>query len=375
MKKTIISLAVTAGMAASTAVLAEATVYGNAHVSLNQLGDVIYDDGDVVATDKMFMSSNTSDIGVKGSEDLGNGLKALYKMEWQVDVANRNGTASCIMCDNSKESTAALTDRDQWVGLKGGMGTVKFGTMSNNYKQMGGKVDPFYRTLAEGRGLLNMQSGYHGGAGEDGGRSTNTVQYSSPKMGGMQLVINRTFTGADGSQDDGFGNDISNDETLGLGFRYEAKGIVAYFDYLDPNEGGEGGFTNNTYNGGDESMMKVGGKFSTSQFSVGGQYEMSEDQTGGDYIMLSGTFNIDKNNVVALTYGQQDDVSNALAIGYVHVLGKGTNVYAAYGKVDADKCEGTGFGSECSYDLGQSNDSGQASDGNSLVSFGIRKKF
>ena len=361
MKKTIISLAITAGMAASGAAFAEATVFGNAHISLNQFGDKIYDSGEVHMSNKLFMTSNTSAIGVKGSEDLGDGMKALYFLEWQVDMANRNGSASNIM--DMKDSSAALTDRDQWVGLKGGMGTVKFGTMSNNYKQMGGKVDPFYRTLAEGRGLLNMQSGLHGGAGEDGGRSTNTVQYSSPKMGGMQLVLNRTFTAADGN----------DDETLGLGLRYETKGIVAYFDYLDPNADGSGPILSDTYVPADEKVMKVGGKFSTSQFSVGGQYEMTEDQTGGDYLMLSGTFNIDKNNVVALTYGQQDDVSDSFAIGYVHVMAKGTNVYAAYGQVNADQCAPDN--SECTYDLGQSNTAGDASDGNSLFSFGIRKKF
>ena len=357
MKKTIISLAIAAGMATSGAALAEATVFGNAHISLNQLGDEIYDTGAVIASDKMFMSSNTSAIGVKGSEDLGDGMKALFFMEWQVDMANRNGTGSDIV--NGKDSSAALTDRDQWVGLKGGMGTVKFGTMSNNYKQMGGKVDPFYRTLAEGRGLLNMQSGLHGGAGEDGGRSTNTVQYSSPKMGGMQLVLNRTFTGADGA----------DDETLGLGLRYEAKGIVAYFDYLDPNADGSGPIDAPVV--ADETVMKVGGKYSTSQFSVGAQYEMTEDQLGGDYMMLTGTYNVDKNNIVALTYGAQSDISDAFAIGYVHVMAKGTNVYAAYGQVNADECGVLA----CTYDLGQSDAAGTPSDGNSLFSFGIRKKF
>ena len=355
MKKTIISLAIAAGMATSAAAFADATVFGNVHVSLNQLNDPIYSE-DVVGgvpqgtysmdeSDKLTMASNTSAIGVKGSEDLGNGLKALYLMEWQVDVAN----------------AGALTGRDQWVGLKGGMGTVKFGTMSNNYKQMGGKVDPFYRTLAEGRGLLNMQSGLHGGAGEDGGRSTNTVQYSSPKMGGMQLVLNRTFTGTDGAD---------QDETLGLGFRYEAKNITAYFDYLDPNAAGTGPANSNSYTPADESIMKVGGKYATAKFSVGGQYEMTEDQTGGDYLFIGGTFNIDKNNIIAMTYGQHSDISDAMALGYVHVLGKGTNVYAAYGKLNADTCDISG----CSADLG-TNSVGTANEDISVISFGIRKKF
>jgi len=64
------------------------------------------------------MNSNTSAIGVKGSEDLGDGMKAIYKVEFQIDPT---------------VTTTTISSRDQFVGLKGGMGTVKFGTMSSNY--------------------------------------------------------------------------------------------------------------------------------------------------------------------------------------------------------------------------------------------------
>ena len=126
MKKTIISLAVAAGMAASSAAFAEATVYGVLHLSL--------DDKDTNSSlDDISMNNQTSAIGVKGSEDLGGGMKAFFKAEWQVDPSERN-------------DHFGLVDRDQYIGLKGGMGTVKFGTVTGNYKQKGGSVDPMYRT-------------------------------------------------------------------------------------------------------------------------------------------------------------------------------------------------------------------------------------
>jgi predicted porin len=342
MKKSLITTAVAAGLLGAGAASADPTVYGIIHLSIDTYADSHFTPaGAVIKPGAPNMVSHTSAIGVKGAEDLGDGLKAIYKVEFQ------------FVPD---ENDSGLGDRDQWVGLKGGWGSVKFGTMSNNYKQMGGKVDPLYRTEAEGRGILNMQSPMHGGQSNNGGRENNTVQYASPKMGGIQLVANTTVSGA--------GECLSttppsttckNSETLGVGLRYDSKNIMAYFDYLDPGYVVNSGSASRD-NPAEESIMKIGGKFSGEQFSVGLQYEMYEDFfcqgaancSGGDYIFASGTYSIDKNNVVALTLGQQDKVSQAYAIAYVHNLSKMTNVYAGWGSVEADTCTAT----SCSYNLG-----------------------
>lgn len=353
MKKSLISLAIATGMAASGAAFAEATVYGNVHLSI--------DDNDRdLPTDEIKMNSRTSAIGVKGSEDLGDGMKALYKVEFQIDPSDRcnsptpsidindavadggngDGAVDVAEVDASISGCDAITDRDQWVGLKGGMGTVKFGTMSSNYKQMGGKVDPMYRTALEGRGFMRTQSSkLHGGAGIDRGRSTKTVQYSSPKMGGMQLIVNTTLSGATGD----------DDETNGLGFRYAGKGFSAYFDWIDMDAGATS-----------ESATKVGGKFKAGPVAIGAQYESAED-LDRDYIFLSANYGIDKNNAVAVTLGQRDDSktatssngSDAFAILYNHKMSKKTNVYAGYGD--------------------RSDDAGGP--GESNVTLGLRKKF
>ncbi len=215
MKKSILVLAVAATMAAPAA-MAETTVYGNVHLSLNQA-----DNDDPNADNNLRVSSNTSAIGVKGSEDLGDGLKAIYKLEFQVAVGPNPTTFpdEKQLISNNDKGVGALSGRDQFVGLKGGLGTIKFGSMSSNYKQMGGKVDPLYRTPLEGRGFLGTQSALHGGKGINRGRSTHTAQYSSPAMGGFSLVANTTFSG-------------SNDETSGIGVRFKTKAITAYADYI-----------------------------------------------------------------------------------------------------------------------------------------------
>ncbi len=307
MKKRFLVAAVAATLVSPLAAQADATVYGNVHLSLDSNS---YDNPPSSTSENLVMNSNTSSIGVKGKEDLGGGMSAIFKIEFQVDPSERN-------------SGGALTDRDQWVGLKGSMGTVKFGTMSNNYKQMGGKIDPMYRTRLEGRGFMNTQSSLHSGAGQNGGRSTNTLQYSSPKMGGMQMVFNYTFSGAD-------------DETLGLGVHYKTKKIIGYIDYLDVQTGG----------GQSEAAFKVGGSFKAGSMTFGLQYESVEDVICGancngsapaDTIFASFNMKVSDAGNVAVTLGDNDTDDIGYALMYNHKLSKRTNTYVGYGDNASNK--------------------------------------
>lgn len=80
MKKRFLIAAMAAAMVSPIAANAAATVYGNVHLSIN----------DFDSADNLDMTSNTSSIGVKGSEDLGGGMSAIYKVEFQVDPTERN---------------------------------------------------------------------------------------------------------------------------------------------------------------------------------------------------------------------------------------------------------------------------------------------
>ena len=342
MKKSLLVIAVAATMAAPAA-MAAPTVYGNVHLSINaanadknvpngtkdNAGNKNLNGG---ANDNLQMSSNTSAIGVKGSEDLGDGLKAIYKVEFGIDILGKADTTPDGSAPNQGSGT--LTGRDQFVGIKGGYGTIKLGTMSSNYKQMGGKVDPLYRTPLEGRGFLDIQSRRHGGRAINRGRQTNTVQYVSPKMAGINLVANTTVSGA-------------QDETSGLGLRWSNKSFMAYADYItgqsavSSTTGGKcsAGSTGGTCS--KSHSVKGGGKFHTKTFALAAQYEAAQSDTGADYIFASALYNINKNNSVALTGGQANkkgsNDSTGVALAYNHKLSKMTNVYAGYGLKSDDR--------------------------------------
>ena len=363
MKKSIIATAVAAGMLATGAAQASPTVYGILHLSIDTYGDDHIDPtpvtGGVVKAGSPNMVSHTSAIGIKGSEDLGNGLKAIYKAEFKVEPFIK-----------ATGSSSSLERRDVWIGLKGGWGKAAVGTMSSNYKQMGGKIDPLYRTEAEGRGIVNMQSGLHGGSGINGGRMEQAIQYTTPKMAGIEVVVNTTVAAADAGNCTG----PSCDESMGIGIRWSNKNFLLYADYFDPNAAGSGPFGSTTYTPADESVSKVGGKWSNKAFQVSGQYELTEDQTGGDYIFLNGLWNINNKNAVTVSWGQQDKISDAYALAYVFSMSKQTNVYAGYASVSADTCTGTGTGKSCSYNLGVDENGVAHEDGN-VITLGLRKSF
>jgi len=330
MKKRFLIAAMAAAMVSPIAAHANATVYGNLHLSIDS-----FEDNSATTADEsnLNMNSNTSAIGVKGSEDLGGGMSAIYKVEFEIEPDQRNNS---------------ITDRDQWIGLKSAMGTVKFGTMSSNYKQMGGKIDPMYRTQLEGRGFIGTQSGLHNGASESRGRMTNTVQYSSPKMGGIQAVFNTTVSGND-------------DETMGLGIRYVQKGVMAYFDYID-TVAMQGGNT--------DAAMKIGGKFKMDALVIGAQYEMVEDSvtsgsnnsfgtiTSDDVFFLSADYQLNDADNIAFTFGDNGSDDPGYALMYNHNLSNRTNVYAGYG----DNASNDGPDTVNAYD-------------NKVITLGMRHKF
>ncbi len=138
MQKKIIALAI-AGLA-STAAFAQSnvTIYGIADVGVAQARS----SGNLTATTVRSGGLSTSRIGFKGVEDLGNGLKALFVLEYALDVDQNTGIGGAA----SRATTgmgAAGPARQQLVGLTGGFGTVAAGRLQTTAFDWQGK----YQTL------------------------------------------------------------------------------------------------------------------------------------------------------------------------------------------------------------------------------------
>ncbi|MGB5260390.1 MAG: porin, partial [Gammaproteobacteria bacterium] len=229
--------------------------------------------------------------------------------------------------------SSSITDRDQWLGLAGGFGQVRIGTISTVYKSHGAMVDPLYRTSLQGRDRGLQLARLQSGAGEEiQGRATNTIRFDSANYNGLK--VGATYT-LDNNETDG-----EDDNPYGIGASYENGGILAFADYIT-NDGGSSNAA------GDLTAWKVGGKFTMNAFAIMGQYEdLSNDNTGtSDFTQwhVGGTYTMG-NNLIYAAYGanNQDPAAgndvdtDAYTIALMHSLSKRTKVYAGYNNQDND---------------------------------------
>jgi predicted porin len=292
------------------------------------------------------MKSNNSAIGVKGSEDLGNGLAAFFKVEYQTDIAGNT------------EGNAGWTGRDQYVGLKmERFGKLTIGTMSTAYKSPGSQIDVAYRTSLQARDL-GLQSQLHSGKGENGqGRSINTMRYDTPSWAGFSLMGTYNF---DQSKEDPNTPGQNDDDTYSIGAQYKGGNFYAAASYIDTNASTPD----------DTGAGQVLAKYTWNNLEFHGIYEFDKGlitavrSDGLDDPTFTGGANDDQanvwsvgtsytigNNILFADYGQGDDsdgsdgIANTLddvddykafRVGAIHKMSKRTFVYAGYGQNDPD---------------------------------------
>ena len=180
MKKTLVAVA---AMAAVTGAMAQATIYGNIDQAYSKSRTTV--DGKQTAS-SLGMSSyqmGSSQIGFKGEEDLGGGLKASFLHEMGV-FTEQNGSD--------------LT-RQAYVGLSGGFGAVRLGKQySPAFFNLLGS-DPFGATGGTGALYVgNLLLGNQGADGDNPLRQANATQYELPTLvPGVRMAISKVFAGAD----------------------------------------------------------------------------------------------------------------------------------------------------------------------------------
>ncbi len=180
MKKSILTLAVAAALAAPLAAQADTILYGSARVSVD------YNDDDTLSNlfkgDASWdVANNFSRLGVLGEEDLGGGLSAVYQYEFSVDVT---------------EGTNFLgRPRPKFVGLKGGFGQLTVGTQYTPYYEVLGVNDIFNSGMTFGpsvwlggsnNGFVRPDpQSYRSESPATLERLPNSVYYSTPDFGGF----------------------------------------------------------------------------------------------------------------------------------------------------------------------------------------------
>jgi len=149
-------------------------------------------------------AGRSSRLGVKGSEDLGGGLKAIYQIE--LDIKVNDGT------NNHVDNNEGFTYRNTFVGLAGGWGTALMGRHDTPLKISTGKLDLFSDTMADYNGTIGFQD-Y---------RLDNAVAYISPSLSGFTLAA--AIAPGGGGTTGNFGNSI---ESNSIAEAYSIAGIYS----------------------------------------------------------------------------------------------------------------------------------------------------
>ncbi len=149
------------------------TVYGVVDVGqafVKSSGDVAGNNQSTVGR----LDSNSSYIGFKGVEDLGNGLKAIFQYESGFNADNAGALAG---------------GRDTFIGLTGGFGTVVAGNLTHPLRAMGAKAE--LMPGATGIGTMASVTSRIGNVGQTGAdeRAANAIAYVSPSFGGFSGTV------------------------------------------------------------------------------------------------------------------------------------------------------------------------------------------
>lgn len=291
MKKTLIAAAVAAAVAAPSA-NAGVVIYGKIHNSIDYVNNIA-----TFTTKQWQVASRTSRIGFKGSEDLGNGLKAIWKVEASYDTANGGAWGG--------------SSRNTYVGLSGDWGTFLVGRHDTPYKMAfySTGIDMMGDTVADANTMYLFHEV----------RASNAIAYVSPNMNGLTIAA-AIIPGENGAIG---GNGLA--DAYSLGVMYKNNGLKAALGYEDLNL--LGGFTKN-------SKVFAGVGYSMNGFDVALGYQSHDIGLVNNLKSwaIAGAYSFGNNKVIG-TVGQAKFGTakmQSYALGVEHKFSKRTKAYALY---------------------------------------------
>jgi predicted porin len=323
------------------------------------------------------LTSNTSNIGFRGSEELGNGLKAIFQVESAAPVADGGPPAGTFANRNSN------------VGLQGPWGIVFYGIWDTPYKfttlalvPVRG-INPFdYDNILENPGfnvpVTTTQSGRINAAADAAfsRREGNSVHYWTPLLKGFSARVSYSANEGKSSSPPPAGQAEINPYIWSLALSYENGPLTLRYAYERHNDyfgmaqlGGSPGATP-TNDGSDDDGNKLSVFYNFGNTKIGASYERlkyeADDSLAGavDEYKRDAYFLIAQhrfgNNGIWASYGRAEDgdcsrvggaacSTNGLSaklwtLGYVYSFSKRTDVYAAYFEVDNDRSAQYGVG-------------------------------
>ncbi len=349
MKKQLLAAAVATAIAVPMAASADVTVYGKLHYSVDSfdfgadVGATDYGQGNFLIPGRriqgtgddrdigngyngLAVNSHSSRFGIKGSEDLGNGLSAVFQMEFGIAGDDLGNVAN---------------NRNTYVALASSWGVAGIGQVDTPYKSSTGSLELFGDNIGDYNQL-----------GFDDIRANDAVFYMSPNWNGFSFVGAIVMPSASVNSD--------GVEATSIAAKYENGPFFASLAYesvtedwmvdLDPMDNANFAVVAPTD---DYDKWRLGLGYTANGFHVGFIYEDRDmefanlDADNSSWQLSAGY--TAGNNTFKVAYGEMeadDDAFTAIGwgdmgaeqwtVGIDHKLSSRTKLYATYSDYSFD---------------------------------------
>jgi len=309
-KLLVVAVVALAAPALAKAETANVNVYGTINTAVEAIKSGTPTVGEAI-TGRMRLASYSSNFGIKGSEDLSEGLKGIFQIETDLDAALGTLNAN------------AFGLRNTGLGLDSGFGRAILGKWDTPFKTAATFADPFYGSSGWMQWDIPMAT-----------RQTGSINYWSPRFfgAGVQLYYApKTATG-----------NVSNDYHYGGALTYSDMGLNAAVAY-------------NYDNAADDSTKSTGLKaaagytlFDTTTINVGyvaftATEKAASVDTKSKSLLFSATHKLGdvtfrgaygitgKTSIAGVD--QADTGYKQLSVGAGYGLSKRTEVYGVFSKI------------------------------------------
>ncbi|MFZ3141111.1 porin [Polaromonas sp.] len=325
MKKSFIALAVLAASGVASA-QSSVTLYGIVDVWFGSTKTDTLVGNQAVGTRQTKVDSGGVDesrFGLKGSEDLGGGLKANFVLEQGFSLDT--GTAGASNDYFGTKSAATTFSRQAYVGFSGGFGEAKIGKIATAYDDISGVTRPaFNSALSPDSNVWVSHSAYTW-------NPSNTLYYVTPSMSGFSAAASYSF-GENKTAANDAGAVISANVTYTAGPVYAG---LAYQVQESTHNDLAAEFTrlNGSYDFGVAKLLAGYGHVKNPGSVTGkvDEYEIGVDFPVSSALTLSGGYAHSKTTEVA---GSSDTKRDGYSLAASYALSKRTYLY---GGVQASK--------------------------------------
>ncbi len=300
--------------------------------------------------------SSTSQINFRGTEDLGGGLKANFRVEtdWNT-VSNKGNTGSVsspvTLGNETVAAASSFANGEIRVGLAGGFGAVDAGVV--NYNTLGTYLtgQPFGTAIGGGFRALAVTDTTSVAASAV--RSDNSIKYVTPSFSGLTgslyyaarqskaVDMTATTTTAATVKSTSFSTSLGAYDMQGtteVGVNYANGPLAASFSSLKQDYNGVGA---NAYT---QTLNTLGANYAIGAAKVFGLYQTNKKNDNSaktEYYSLSASYTMGATTLMAQV-GQFESKAGAnngkksdlVGLGADYALSKRTALYARYEAID-----------------------------------------